>query len=359
VSRRVPVGAPGLDAAPMDTAPACRGAGQIPPSEDDLLHLHWAAQRCACAPPRSAVDLLTATLLLAGEPISGGPGPGPKAVTTWLRLGPTAVHLKLVEASALPFPRLQPAVRSRVARLLAAASDGRTLPEAAPLFRWVLELFELIQPTEVAPADQGSGVEASEDWMPFPAGTPQRRRFARHWVELDARRTAWACESRWREQGCVGELLRRPDARTVLATRGTLRYDTQLHPLREAFAEVVGLRADSLTSLHTGWANFSADGTHLDDKAALLAPLLNPETRERFERSYDAWMLAVAVPDAARSYERAMSAAADGEGAAAFETTAMLYQAFPCIRVQQPTNYATIKPHTDAMYVPLSFGAQH
>ena len=28
----------------------------------------------------------------------------------------------------------------------------------------------------------------------------------------------------------------------------------------------------------------------------------------------------------------------------------MLYQGFPCIRIQQPTAYATIKPHTDAIY---------
>ena len=28
----------------------------------------------------------------------------------------------------------------------------------------------------------------------------------------------------------------------------------------------------------------------------------------------------------------------------------MLFQAFPCIRIQQPSDFATIRPHTDRMY---------
>ena len=323
------------------------------PSEVDLAQLHWAAQRCACAPPPAAVDLLTATLLLVGEPITGGPGPGPKALTTWLRIGPAGMHQKIATLR-LGTLRLGPAVRNRIARL-ASAVDGRALgacfPEAAPIIRWLpVWLPVLATPVE---RDSVSAAEVGEDWMPFHAGTPQRRRFARHWAELDARRTAWAREPEWRERGSVAAVLR-PDARTVLATRGTLPYDSQLHPLKEAFAEVVGLRADSLASLHTNWLNFSADSTHLSDKAAVLAPLLDPEMREKFERTYDAWMVAVVVPDAARRYELAMSAASFEDSAervpVAARCTQILYQAFPCIRIQQPTNYATIKPHTDAMY---------
>lgn len=98
------------------------------------------------------------------------------------------------------------------------------------------------------------------------------------------------------------------------------------------------MRANGLSALHAEWPDCSLEASHFSDKRALLAPLTEEQTRARLQDVYDRLMLAVVVPDAAS----VMGDSSPG-------CSAVLYQAFPCVRIQQPCNFATIRPYTDAM----------
>ena len=217
-----------------------------------------------------------------------------------------------------------------------------------------------------AAADMVSNIPADDGWMPFPGqdAESQRRRvnFKRHWDDLVAKRAAWMRRREWRERSPLIDAVLAGPGRAELAERTTLVYDTHVHQLREAFADMVGVPVGELHTLHTRWPGFSSGKTHLKDKARLLAPMRSTAKRARFAEAYDAFMLAVAVPDAAAVMERAAhktaaaaasaggGAAASEGGGAAYRCTQVLFQCFPCVRVSLPSDFAVIKPHTDALY---------
>ena len=137
-------------------------------------------------------------------------------------------------------------------------------------------------------------------------------------------------------------------------------YDRRF-ALAETFAAAVGLSsAMELSAVHRRWFGAShahspgagdTDGaadaedrrrSHLDKKRALLGPLRDadlPATVD-FVRAYERFVCEHVCP--------ALHAglAADAGGA----RDRLLFQAFPCVRVQQPSEYPTIRPHMDRMY---------
>eukprot|EP00967_Tisochrysis_lutea_P152393 scaffold298500_cov33-Tisochrysis_lutea.AAC.1 len=186
--------------------------------------------------------------------------------------------------------------------------------------------------------------------MPFSTDKARRERFARQWARLASFRENRAAPE-WRDCAQVEALLR-GEAGKRLRQRRVIRYDANVYPLQDAFAEALGVTPEELSTIHTAWSSFSLESSHFADKAALLRPLTEPHVRARLQEVYDRLMLEVVVPDAAsvipgtpaNMLKRGDVVGCD-DGC-----SAVLYQAFPCVRVQQPCNFATIRPHTDDMY---------
>ena len=200
-------------------------------------------------------------------------------------------------------------------------------------------------------ADAGAQMPPTDAWMPFGGAGDgdrvQRARFKKHWLDLVAMRGAWLRDRAWREPPLIDAILRGA-GRAEFSKRRRMRFDVLRHRLRETFAAMIGVPADELHALHTRLPGFQTSSTHLKDKSALLAPMCDRNRRAKFAAAYDAWMLAVAVPDAASVYEKA--ARAVGLPEAHSVCTEVLFQSFPCVRVSLPSDFALIKPHTDALY---------
>lgn len=114
--------------------------------------------------------------------------------------------------------------------------------------------------------------------------------------------------------------------------------------LRTALADVLGCDA-RLERLHRALPGFSPRETHhaatIRAKTAMLAPLADPRRAAPFWRAYDAMVCEVVVPHLA---------AALGSAGHEHEHERFYYAAVPTVRVQQPSELCTIRPHCDGMY---------
>lgn len=199
-------------------------------------------------------------------------------------------------------------------------------------------------------------------WVPYPVGHRKRESFIHNYQSMLAAREASKLH---RYAPSVQAALDDDHFKALRKERTVLTFDTRNHPILEAFIRVIDTgsltsgggggggggvdvgcgappgdgHADldlDLSKLHERWAPFDRGSSHLRDKARLLAPLATPSpARAAFAETYDRLFLDVVAP--------AVSAAMPGE-------TRLLYAAFPCVRIQQPCDFHTIRCHVDSMY---------
>ena len=193
-----------------------------------------------------------------------------------------------------------------------------------------------------------SGCEASTSgrnwsWVPYPEGHRKRRGFIANYLDAVKHResSAGAVYSPSVTKALDGE------AFAELRRGATVRFDPSDHDLSDAFLDLidtsglVGGDDDAggidLATLHERLPDFDRGKSHLEDKARLLAPLARPgPRRDRFQNAYDRLMLEVVAPHFARGLPA---------------ETKLLYASFPCVRIQQPCDFHTIRAHVDTMYL--------
>ena len=189
-----------------------------------------------------------------------------------------------------------------------------------------------------APRDP-PGERAGRDWgwVPYPEGHRKRASFIKNYESMLATREA--CR----------EHVYSPDVRAVLdseafrlaKSRRTLAYDPDAHPVlarfRAATRDPGGDPTADLSTLHHRFETpHDRARSHLEDKSRFLGPLARPSrARDAFADAYDALVREVILP--------AVVQPIPGEDRA-------LYAAFPCVRVQQPCDFHTIRVHVDSMY---------
>jgi len=171
-------------------------------------------------------------------------------------------------------------------------------------------------------------------WVPYPVGHRKRATFIRHYetmLEARARSLELAPRSARVSRVLASEAFR------ALRARATLAFDPGRHPILRAFRALVRDETGDLALLHERFATaLDRARSHIEDKAALLAPLAAPSPeRDAFVDAYDRVVLDVVVPHVARRMP---------------SETRLLYAAFPCVRVQQPCHLHTIRVHVDAQY---------
>eukprot|EP00873_Tetraselmis_striata_P034226 jgi/Tetstr1/454490/TSEL_041390.t1 len=155
-------------------------------------------------------------------------------------------------------------------------------------------------------------------------------------AERHARFQAHMAELRTARQGLANRNSCMPPGLQRMTHLSRLQFDPARWPLREAFLAAIGMPADTdLRHLHhlvPGLGNTAASG--LKPKLRLLAPLADPVACRGFVDSYTAFVLGVVAP---------MFGQATGD-------SRLLFQAFPCVRISQPCDFATIRPHIDQAY---------
>ena len=144
----------------------------------------------------------------------------------------------------------------------------------------------------------------------------------------------------------------------ALRLESNLRYDTARFPLAAALRALLALPpAADLARLHlhlpAGRRGCAADRAR---KLALLRPLTDCGAREEFQRLFDGFVLAVVAPEVARVMtaegdraDAGETAAGEGAGASAAPCNAVVYQCFPCVRLNRPGEFS-IGPHVDSQY---------
>lgn len=196
-----------------------------------------------------------------------------------------------------------------------------------------------------------TGTDASEceastsgrdwSWVPYPEGHRKRRGFIANY--LDAVKDRESATERARYSDAVTKALD-GEAFAELRRGATVSFDPSDHDLSDAFLDLidtsglVGGDDDAcLSRLHERLPDFDRGKSHLEDKARLLAPLARPgPRRDRFQNAYDRLMLEVVAPHFARGLPA---------------ETKLLYASFPCVRIQQPCDFHTIRAHVDTMYL--------
>ena len=183
---------------------------------------------------------------------------------------------------------------------------------------------------EAATSTPSPPSSSSRDWhfLPYPVGHRKRASFVRHYETLLAARADAAARHAYV-----------PSVRAALDGDGfaslrrlnVLTFDPAAHPVLRAFRALIGVADDAdLSRAHLSFRDFSRRSSHLDDKASLLAPLARDSpARDAFVDAYDALVLAVVAP--------AVAAAMGPE-----LEDAILYAAFPCVRVQQPCEQCVV-----------------
>ena len=198
-----------------------------------------------------------------------------------------------------------------------------------------------------ADASEGEASTSGRDWswVPYPEGHRKRRGFIANYLDTvkgreNVREAAYAPSVREALDG---------EAFATLRRGATVRFDPNEYELLEAFLALIdtsGLAAGDddgddgdidLAKIHERLPDFDRGKSHLEDKARILAPLARPgPKRDRFRAAYDRLMLTVVAPH--------FAARMPGE-------KRLLYASFPCVRVQQPCDFHTIRAHVDTMYL--------
>jgi hypothetical protein len=114
-------------------------------------------------------------------------------------------------------------------------------------------------------------------------------------------------------------------------------FDEFTHPLQLILAETLGV--DDLAQLHRH---------SIQDKRALLSPLLTREGRRRFHECYDHFVTSFCIP-LLHSLSMTKNVFHGTSSPKASTEVTYRYQAFPCIRVVRPGEFS-IGPHCDTAY---------
>ena len=194
----------------------------------------------------------------------------------------------------------------------------------------------------------------------YPDDPRRRARFERQYAQLlQARAEVEAGKERAPEPGeARGEAARAFAALT--ARRAPLRFALasveHLDTLRRAACQAAGVEdcPRALARLHSGWGGFERASACAADKAAALAPLARDG---RFCAAYERLVCDDALPAMLEALRGSGSEGSEGSQGVFGEGACSLpggdrafFQAVPCVRVQQPCDWHTIRPHFDAQY---------
>ena len=184
------------------------------------------------------------------------------------------------------------------------------------------------------------------EWVPYPLGHRKRESFIRNYKSMLEAREASKLH---RYVPSVQATLEGEHFQALRRRKRVLTFDTSAHPILETFVDLIDTDSLSLVDdrrrsthlvdlsrLHDHWTPFDRGSSHLVDKAKLLAPMaMSSDARTAFAAVYDRLFLDVIAP--------AVASAMPGE-------TRLLYASFPCVRIQQPCDFHTIRCHVDSMY---------
>eukprot|EP00035_Acanthoeca_spectabilis_P037355 m.44772 g.44772 ORF g.44772 m.44772 type:complete len:322 (+) comp8572_c0_seq1:145-1110(+) len=129
-------------------------------------------------------------------------------------------------------------------------------------------------------------------------------------------------------------------ATDALPRLAVLTYDPTEYTLGEHFAQALVTEAATLERLHLAWGeDYTDSASCIKPKRSTLQKMRDPADPDTaaFVALYERWMCEVALP----ALRGGLSEDAAGR---------ILFQAVPCLRIQQPSQFGTIRPHTDRMY---------
>ena len=119
----------------------------------------------------------------------------------------------------------------------------------------------------------------------------------------------------------------------ALTVESDIKFDVDVHPLKETFSGMLGISFEDLPQLHQ---KFCKDKGRLKDrheKRWLLRSILDPVSRKPFHATFLKFILEFIAP-----HVRSIT-----------DCTKIHFQSFPCIRVVRPGEFS-IGPHCDASY---------
>ena len=183
--------------------------------------------------------------------------------------------------------------------------------------------------------------DEKHDWVPYPPGHRKRAGFLRNYLTCVSQRelfsqTVWSPSVAFALRShAFGDGTRRAE---------TLQYDITKHPILKDFVDVLG-ETETLSSLHLRWPGFDdRKQTRVEDKHLLLQPLTHDShARNTFQETYDTLVREVVIPAVVKAQQYAVDATA-------LPIKQVYYASFPCVRVQQPSDFHTIRVHCDSMY---------
>ena len=189
--------------------------------------------------------------------------------------------------------------------------------------------------------------------MAYPQDAPRRARFERQYAALLAARAAMAAQdgevAEAEEDTAAARAFARVAARVRTAELTCSDAHAPLRALRAAVCASAGVAdsAEALSRAHECWAAFDRESACASDKAAMLAALADADDdiARQFRAAYEALVTREALP-ALAAWLREGGADVDVESCGA----RFYFQAVPCVRVQQPCRWHTLRPHFDRMY---------
>ena len=123
------------------------------------------------------------------------------------------------------------------------------------------------------------------------------------------------------------------DSFKLLVREMNIKYDTDLYPIGEAFACMLGLQFADLESLHKLYSKDLGRLKDRHEKRRLLQSILDPIKRKPFQAVFIDFVLSFIAP-----HVRSIT-----------QSSRLYFQCFPCIRVVRPGEFS-IGPHCDASY---------
>ena len=208
------------------------------------------------------------------------------------------------------------------------------------------------------PRNQMSGVPARSLGgvapQAYPCDPERRARFERQYAQL-----LWARAEAAAACPPAAESAAAHAFAALTARRAPLRFELKrtehLSTLRRAACQAAGVEdcPRALARLHVGWAGFERASACAEDKAAALAPLARDG---RFRAAYERMVCEDVLPAMLKELGGSGSEGSERHPESC-ETARRLpggdrafFQAVPCVRVQQPCDWHTIRPHFDAQY---------
>ena len=178
------------------------------------------------------------------------------------------------------------------------------------------------------------------DWVPYTPGHRKRNGFIANYETCVAERKRFS-GTKWSKP--VAYALQSDAFACGVNRSQTLQYNINAYLILQAFMELIG-ETGELSTMHERWVDFDRTKSRVEDKRKLLEPLAaHSAKRDAFIEVYDALVRQVVIPQIVKAQESALPSTS-------LPINIVHYASFPCVRVQQPSDFHTIRAHVDSMY---------